>query len=136
MPYGISLDWSQNMHTKFRFDAKPCCSQGGCLPQCMLGYTPWKHTPLEVHAGIHPLEAHTSPEAHPPRSTPRRHTPLPPTVTAADGTHPTRMLSCILIFFPGVAAIRPDPVRYGSSTHRGGGTQRSRTHVRPRRVYP
>ena len=44
-------------------------STAGCLPQCMLGYTPPGET------------AHTPQEAHPPSE-------APPKVTAADGTHP------------------------------------------------
>ena len=49
----------------------------GCLPQCMLGYTPWEQTP---------------PGSRPPGS---RHPPPKSweTATAADGTHPTRMHS-------------------------------------------
>ena len=55
---------------------------GGCLPQCMLGYTPpGKHSPSP--------EAHP-PEAHPP---PRNTHPM---VIAADGTHPTGMLSSLV----------------------------------------
>ena len=45
------------------------CSQGvggGCLPQCMLGYTPWADTPP---LGRHPL-ADRPPNRHPPRRTP------------------------------------------------------------------
>ena len=50
---------------------------GWCLPQCMLGYTPWADTPLK----------HTPRrEAHPPEAPPS---------TAADGMHPTGMLSCL-----------------------------------------
>ena len=75
-----------------------------------------------MHAGIHtPLEAHTPPRSTSPGSTPpkrippRKHPPkaqppgstpppgsthpspeAPPTVTAADGTHPTGMLSCFI----------------------------------------
>ena len=48
-----------------------------------------------VHAGIHPPPGkHTPPpwEAHPPGST--HPWEAPPTVTAADGTHRTGMLSC------------------------------------------
>ena len=52
---------------------------GGCLPQCMLGNTP--------------LRADT------PRQTPPWQTPHPPTVTAADGTHPTGMFSCYYHLF-------------------------------------
>ena len=72
-----------------------------------------------VHAGIHtPLDRHPCPlEAHPLGSAPpRKHTPLGststprstpsqeaqplfPTITAADGTHPTRMLSCSSFVF-------------------------------------
>ena len=56
---------------------------GRCLPQCMLGYThslagtPWTGVPP---GQVHPLG---------------RYIPSP-TGTAADGTHPTGMLSCCL----------------------------------------
>ena len=82
---------------------------GGCLPQCMLGYTP-RQTPTypadtppgqtpphaDTAPGRHPLTRHP-PVRHPP---PGRHPPLgrhPPqqTATAADGTHPTGMHSCL-----------------------------------------
>ena len=61
------------------------CSQGGCLPQCILGYThpplgrhpPWANTPYQVHAGIQCLAYAGINMA-----------------TAADGTHPTGMHSC------------------------------------------
>ena len=58
------------------------CSQGGVCP---------------VHAGIHPPgqtpRKSTSPLEALPGSTPTPHTP--PTATAADGTHPTGMVSCL-----------------------------------------
>ena len=68
------------------------CSQGGCLPQCMLGYTPLgRHPPNPVHAGIHtPL----------PSACWDTHTPLCQVhagidmATSADGMHPTGMQSC------------------------------------------
>ena len=54
---------------------------GRCLSQCMLGYTPRADTPPESR--------------HPPRAdTPQQ------TVTAADGTHPTGMHSCISMYLP------------------------------------
>ena len=56
-----------------------CLSTGGCLPYCMLGYTPQdqrltgqtpplsRHPPCPVHAGIHtPCPVHAG--IHPPRS--------------------------------------------------------------------
>ena len=53
------------------------CPRGrGCLPQCMLGYTPQADTPL----GRHPLQQ---------------------TTTAADGTHPTGMHSCFFMLIHG-----------------------------------
>ena len=64
----------------------------GCLPQCMLGYIPpGKHTPRSIPPGS------TPPEAHTPKSTPSpgKQSPPPRTVTAAGGTHPTGMLSCL-----------------------------------------
>ena len=38
--------------------------EGGCLPQCMLGYTPWADTPIPPGqtppaAGTHPTEMHS-----------------------------------------------------------------------------
>ena len=57
-------------------------STGGCLPQCMLGYPPGQTTPRQTPLGQTPP--------------PWADTP-PPTATAADGTHPTRMLSCFVI---------------------------------------
>ena len=88
------------------------CSEGEgvCLSACWDTppgrYTPWqvpqgRYTPQQVH----PLDRYTSPAGTPPgrytpqegtlpsRYTPGRHTPHPTTVTAADGTHPTGMLS-------------------------------------------
>ena len=51
---------------------------GGCLADTPSPRsTPWKHPP----------------EAHPPETIPPRSTPLP-SATAADGSHPTGMLSC------------------------------------------
>ena len=68
------------------------CSQGegGCLPQCMLGYTPRADTPPDQ----------TPPGADTPRT---RHPPTPSKQTAAygqraAGTHPTGMHSCIFRF--------------------------------------
>ena len=54
---------------------------GGCLP---LG-----------PGGVHPLGRHLPPLGkHPPGHTPHPH---PETATAADGTHPTGMHSCITV---------------------------------------
>ena len=65
----IILDLYRNIFTSV---CQEFCPQGGvCLPQCMLGYTP--------------------PRADPPWSDP----PPQQTATAADGTHPTGMHSCI-----------------------------------------
>ena len=62
-------------------------SGGGCLPQCMLGYT-------------HPVSRHPPWSRHPPsvKQTPPRSRHYPPeqTATAVDGTHPTGMHSCSL----------------------------------------
>ena len=61
------------------------CPQGGCLPQCMVGY----HTPPRVDT---PLGADKTPPPPPPAAdTPPQQTPPPPqdTATAADGAHPT-----------------------------------------------
>ena len=62
--------------------AKNSVHRGRCLPQCMLGYTPPGRHPRP--RGRHPIFRHP----------PGRHSP-PPTATAADGTHPTGMLSCL-----------------------------------------
>ena len=74
----------RNEVAKVMFLQACVCPRGvwGCLPQCMLGY----HPPLEQ----------TPPEQTPPRAdTPRsRHLPGE-TATAADGTHPTGMHSCL-----------------------------------------
>ena len=60
---------------------------GGCLPQCMLGYT---HSP-----GQTPPFRHTPPWVDTPL--PGRHPPPPhQTVIAADGMHPIGMLSCLI----------------------------------------
>ena len=60
------------------------CSDGGCLPQCMLGYTPWADTP----------PGQTPPGRHPPGRYPPGQTPLQ--------TPPLQMvrilLECILVF--------------------------------------
>ena len=76
------------------------CSDGGCLPQCMLGYTPWADTP----------PGQTPPGRHPPGRYPPGQTPLqtPP----ADGTHPIGMHSCfsfkyvILIIFAVILIVK------------------------------
>ena len=71
--------------------------RGGCLPQCMLGYThpqeahtPWADTPTpgSISPASIPPGNHTSPGSTPPE----KHIPPPPTVTAADGMYPTGML--------------------------------------------
>ena len=69
------------------------CSQGG-LPQCMLGCyppeagTPWEQTPPAEPPGCR----------HPPweQAPPPGSRPLLQTATAADGTYPTGMHSCIV----------------------------------------
>ena len=92
------------------------CYRGeGGLPQCMLGYNPPEQTPPPEQASPgsrHPLEQappmsrHPSELAppwsrHPPEQAPpwSRHPPGPDTpsqtATAADGTHPTGMHSCL-----------------------------------------
>ena len=99
-------------------------STGGCLSQCMLGYTsPWAYTPegrtprqttpRQTPPGQTPLSRHPradtpqadTPQADTPRKTPppwadtpQAVTPPgkhPPSATATDGTHPTGMLSCL-----------------------------------------
>ena len=72
--------------------------RGGCLPQCMLGYTPCRYTLWQVHlhAGT-PPGRYTPMQVHPHAGTTPRRTGIPSTVTAADGTHPTGMLSCYYV---------------------------------------
>ena len=91
---------------------------GGCLPQCMLGYTPLSRHPPEQTP---PLSRHPPGSRHPPEQTsPREQTPpwsrppgadtpwsrCPPEQTPpqdhagrygqrAGGTHPTGMQSCV-----------------------------------------
>ena len=75
------------------------CSRGGggCLPQCMLGYTP--PSPTDAPLGRHPLPSACW-DTHPlPSAGWDTHTPCPmhagiDVATAADGTHPTGMHSC------------------------------------------
>ena len=82
--------------------------RGGCLSQCLLGYTPplGRYTPWQVHppwqvppwAGT-PPSRYTPWQVYPPgRYTPpgRCNPPAPPptTVTAVDGAHPTGIRSC------------------------------------------
>ena len=87
---------------------------GGCLPQCMLGYThtPWADTtPGRHRPGQTPLpsacwDTHTHPplpsvcwDTHTPTQCMLGYTPCPvhagiDMATAADGTHPTGMHSC------------------------------------------
>ena len=76
--------------------ASVCPQGGGCLPQCMVGYTPPRSrhpTPRSRHSW-----EQTPPwSRHPPEQTlPEADTP-PETATAADGTHPTGMHSCLLM---------------------------------------
>ena len=81
--------WQGNVFT-------PVCHSvyGGCLPQCMLGYTPHQT----------PLLGQTTPSRHTllGRQPPLGRHPLgrhpPPAVTAADGTHPTGMHSCSVLY--------------------------------------
>ena len=68
-----------------------CLSTGGegCLPQCMLGYTPWDQTPTPQSrppwgADTPPDQAHIPGSRHPPQT---RHTP-PEADTPGPGTPP------------------------------------------------
>ena len=100
----------------------------GCLPQCILGYTSPRQTPLSRHPprqtppqadtpGRHPSHQQTPPRADTPQEqtpspsgadTPREQTPLQQTPPypvhsgryrqQAGGTHPTGMHSCSMIF--------------------------------------
>ena len=64
----------------------------GCLSQCMLGYTPpWGGTPPDSWVGTPPWGGTPPRQVHP------RVLPHPvTTVTAADGTQPTEMFSCLI----------------------------------------
>ena len=74
------------------FSQVSVCPQGGVLPQCMLGYTPWAGTPPRQ---VHP-QAGTPPWA----GTPWAGTPFPPAQCMLGysqqmgDTHPTGMHSC------------------------------------------
>ena len=61
---------------------------GGCLPQCMLGYTPGRHPPGQTPPG------RTPPWKTPPTPKADNFPPSQQMATAADGAHPTGMLSC------------------------------------------
>ena len=90
---------------------------GGCLPQCMLGYTPprsrhppSRHPPEQTPQSRHPFAGSRPPPEQTPspqsRPHPSRHPP-PPADHArrygqrAGGTHPTGMQSCIIYFVSG-----------------------------------
>ena len=63
----------QRSWAKVIFSQACVCPQGGCLPQCMLGYTPLG---ADTPQSRHPLEQTTPPRADTPRGdTPREQTP-------------------------------------------------------------
>ena len=85
------------------------CSRGQGVLQTPPGRhpladTPWAEPPGQTPPGRHPTSRH-SPSRHFPQQTPLADTPLPsacwdtppppPVATAADGTHPTGMHSCL-----------------------------------------
>ena len=85
------------------------CPQGGCLPQCMLGYPPRSRPPRDQAPppGADPQEQTPPPgtrptprSRHPPgtRPTPRDQTPSPQEAYGqrAAGTHPTGIHSCFV----------------------------------------
>ena len=88
---------------------------GVCLPQCMLGYhtprsrhphgadTPWEQIPWSRHAhrSRHPQSRHPPEQTTPNRHLPQSRQPPQETATAADGTHPTGMHSCLLFIYLG-----------------------------------
>ena len=84
-------------------------STGGCLSQCMLGYTPpgqkpLGQTPPQTDTPSPWADTPSSGQTPPPDKTPPRQTPSPGQTpppprqaTVADGTHPTGMLSCLYV---------------------------------------
>ena len=82
-------------------------SGGGCIPaytqadpppsQCMLGYTPLGRYPQSDTPPVRHCLGRHPPGQTPPRQTPPR-SDTPPMATAADGTHPNGMHSCLKIF--------------------------------------
>ena len=62
------------------------CSQGGCLPQCMLGYhTPWEQTHTPPGADTPIPQADTPQSRHPPGADPPRSRHPPPEQTPPNG---------------------------------------------------
>ena len=85
----------RNEVAKVMFLHRSVCPQGG-LPQCMLRYhPPGPGTPLRDQAAPPPGPGTLPDQAHPPGPG----TPSEQTATAADGTHPTGMHSCLLMNF-------------------------------------
>ena len=69
---------------------------GGCLPQCMLGYTPRPDAPPGTR--YTPNTRYTpQDQAHPRDQVHPRTRYTPPPATTAGGTHPTGMHSCIIV---------------------------------------
>ena len=66
---------------------------GGCLPQCMLGYTPQEQTP-PWEADIPTPEADTPPPPHREADKPPRAVHAGKYGQQAGGTHPTGMHTC------------------------------------------
>ena len=89
----LSYSWCRSPQTKLRKGSvfTPVCQSfcswgGGCLAQCMLGYTPWADTPPGRHPlGQHPPWADTLRADIPPEQTAPGQTPLYPVHA---GIHP------------------------------------------------
>ena len=72
------------------------CPQGGrgCLPQCMVGYTP--PPGADTPRSRSPRADHPWEQTPPRADSPLEQTPPERRVIAADGTHPTGMHSCYI----------------------------------------
>ena len=83
----------QTKFAKIMFSQVSVCSGGGCLPHCMLGYTPpgQVHPPEQTPGRYTPRQVHHPPrQVHPPPTPPRQVHPLGryPLPSACWDTHP------------------------------------------------
>ena len=78
------------------FSQVSICPQGdGCLPQCMLGYTPRADLPWADTLQAHTPPGHTPPGTHTPQQTPPPAQCMLGYGQQAGGMHPTGMQSCL-----------------------------------------